>query len=331
VEAGGYGFEQAMETTVKESVAAFLLSLVMVGCSSPDGSSLKSEAGCQSNKEPVSPVTPPETTARNNGNPKGGKMERPNEKLLNLIFKAMDHGVDSVINTNGPLFPFAMIEDGKGEVTLARFTTGKNADEARQHARAFVAAEVNCVRYAVAADGNATENGQRIPAVMVEAGQRGEPNGFCMIQRFESSPNCRYAKTVRNPGIIAFPDVLDNKKEQQDKELMVLLKEANNAQSSAGAQLPAGAIQANEVEYWASLGNIGKVKLALQNGADVNAKGEGGYTALHAAAENGHMEIVAILLELGADPHAKMTTGQTPLDLAKQQKHQAIVDLLEKR
>ncbi|NQZ68548.1 MAG: ankyrin repeat domain-containing protein [Lentisphaeria bacterium] len=77
------------------------------------------------------------------------------------------------------------------------------------------------------------------------------------------------------------------------------------------------AVLVNELEYWASLGNTGKVKMALQNGSDINAASDNAYTALHGAAENGHIEVLAILLKEGADVNAKLNSGQTPLDLAR--------------
>jgi|SRR6185312_4422195 len=136
--------------------------------------------------------------------------QTPTDELLDLIFLAIDHASKSVINTNGPLIPFAVIETASGERTLGRFTTGRNPNEARLHAREHVAQAADCRKYAIAADGAITENGQRIPVVMVEAGQRGKPNGFMFIQRFAPSGKYRFSKPLGNPGIIEFPPILGN-------------------------------------------------------------------------------------------------------------------------
>jgi ankyrin repeat protein len=75
-------------------------------------------------------------------------------------------------------------------------------------------------------------------------------------------------------------------------------------------------IPATEVEYWASLGNLAKVRQAIDSGHDVNLQGANCYTALHAAAENGHLDVIKLLLEHGARVEARLDNGETPLDLA---------------
>ncbi len=75
-------------------------------------------------------------------------------------------------------------------------------------------------------------------------------------------------------------------------------------------------IPATEVEYWASLGNVSKVRQAIAAGHDVNLRGENGYTALHAAAENGHLEVIQVLLDCGALIDARLDSGEMPADLA---------------
>ena len=79
----------------------------------------------------------------------------------------------------------------------------------------------------------------------------------------------------------------------------------------------------------AERGNIKAVKQQLAAGADVNAKYNGGWTALHGAAGvGGHKEIAELLIQNGADVNAKGDFGKTPLDYAKGYKETA--DLLRK-
>ena len=63
-------------------------------------------------------------------------------------------------------------------------------------------------------------------------------------------------------------------------------------------------------------GHIDTVKLLLERGAKVNARFEGGYTALHTAAQSGHVEVARLLLAAGADLDAGTSEGDTPLHRA---------------
>lgn len=83
-----------------------------------------------------------------------------------------------------------------------------------------------------------------------------------------------------------------------------------------------------ELVYWASLGELEEVENCLTQGADVNTVDDEGYSALHAAAENGYLEIVKLLVLKGANVNHK--AEYTALELAKLSHHQDIVDYLEK-
>ncbi|MBN9523820.1 ankyrin repeat domain-containing protein [bacterium] len=80
--------------------------------------------------------------------------------------------------------------------------------------------------------------------------------------------------------------------------------------------LPAGAIPTTDLEYWAALGQAERVAEVLATAPDPNIRGVGGYTAAHAAAENGHLEVLRLLVTRGADVCAQLDTGETPLALA---------------
>ena len=58
----------------------------------------------------------------------------------------------------------------------------------------------------------------------------------------------------------------------------------------------------------------------IQAGGDVNEQTEYyGSTTLHAASENGHVEVITALLAAGADKTIKDIVGKTPYDVAKNQ------------
>ena len=72
--------------------------------------------------------------------------------------------------------------------------------------------------------------------------------------------------------------------------------------------------------------------LLLENGADVSAKGDDDITPLHMAAHTNAIETAALLLENGADVNAKEDdwTPWTPLDYAIYGEHTEMQSLLKR-
>ena len=87
-------------------------------------------------------------------------------------------------------------------------------------------------------------------------------------------------------------------------------------------------IEATSLEYWASLGQLERVAEALKANPDVNIRGSGGYTAMHAAAENGHVAVIRFLVDHGAELSPEVESGETPLALALLADQQEAVELL---
>ena len=84
------------------------------------------------------------------------------------------------------------------------------------------------------------------------------------------------------------------------------------------------------IYFAAGLGNIEAVNQYLAAGTDVNAKDDGGVTALQLAAFGGHKEVAELLIAEGADVNAKAGDGSTPLDWAIKRRRTEIADLLRK-
>ena len=82
-----------------------------------------------------------------------------------------------------------------------------------------------------------------------------------------------------------------------------------------------------ELVYWASLGDIEQVSALLQQGIDPNSADDEGYSALQAAAENDHLDVVKLLISKGADIDHRSTF--TALELAEMAGNTQIVIYLK--
>ena len=70
----------------------------------------------------------------------------------------------------------------------------------------------------------------------------------------------------------------------------------------------------------------------LEQGANRDKANDGGYTSLHIAAWNGHLEIAKLLMVYGADLNARTNDGRLPIDVAANEEiKQAIRDEPERR
>jgi len=74
----------------------------------------------------------------------------------------------------------------------------------------------------------------------------------------------------------------------------------------------------------AMLGRRDIVRLLIDAGADIQKRGQFGYTALHAAAQNGHLDVVQALVKYGASVNCKNDDGDIPLILGKITKKKTI-------
>ena len=71
-----------------------------------------------------------------------------------------------------------------------------------------------------------------------------------------------------------------------------------------------------------------KIYALLDRGADVDALGELGNTALHEAVGQGHFDVVRVLLAFGARTDIRNEFGQTALDIASLPGHKAREEIL---
>ena len=84
----------------------------------------------------------------------------------------------------------------------------------------------------------------------------------------------------------------------------------------------------NWFREYAQLGFPGLLSVYLEEGVDINAAGDNGYTALHVAAVEGHANVAEFLLANGADANAANNNDYTPLHFAVLEGHQDVVEVL---
>ena len=93
---------------------------------------------------------------------------------------------------------------------------------------------------------------------------------------------------------------------------------------ASGADVDAQGRQGDTALHWAAFnGNSEIVRALIDAGANVNDPLANGNTPLHLAAFKGHAAVVERLLSGGADPGRRNRDGETPLDLARAGGHQA--------
>ena len=107
-----------------------------------------------------------------------------------------------------------------------------------------------------------------------------------------------------------------------------------SASASQAVAEHAGSIEPARIADEAALreaaikGDIGTVKVLLDEGVNVNAKDADGRTALTEAAFYGRTEIAKMLLDKGADVFAKKNDGATPLTMAAS--HKEIAEMIQR-
>jgi ankyrin repeat protein len=75
---------------------------------------------------------------------------------------------------------------------------------------------------------------------------------------------------------------------------------------------------------------LDEVLALLDGGAEIDAHGEHGNTALHEAVDQGHAEVVRVLLDRGASPTEKNDDGMLPIEIAKMYNRSDLIGLLQR-
>ena len=116
------------------------------------------------------------------------------------------------------------------------------------------------------------------------------------------------------------------------KTLQQVFDELNHADVFYGVRVDSvdttrqfGETALHVVSNW---GDAEAISLLVRNGADINLRGEGGFTPLHYAVEQNRLEAVKRLVSLGAESLTN-DDGDTPAQLAMVLGHKEIALFLE--
>ena len=130
----------------------------------------------------------------------------PSQPLGDLIFLALDHGVDS-IRQGGPLVPFA-ISDTHGKRSLNRFVT-EPYEKAVSETRASIAKlPPQAHLYAIAYEGFISVDGKKYDAIIVHGAERGKGKAYLLGQRYVPAKGGKLLEAVGNPAFVGLEDAL---------------------------------------------------------------------------------------------------------------------------
>lgn len=79
----------------------------------------------------------------------------------------------------------------------------------------------------------------------------------------------------------------------------------------------------------ATIGDIEAIEILLEAGADIDGKGEDGYTPLHDAVAHGKLEAIRYLLKKGASLTSVNDDGETPRQLAESIRREDVIKLID--
>lgn len=113
--------------------------------------------------------------------------DKQNVEFNDLVFSALDHGLNSIQDIKDPLIPFVMIVNINGDKELHRLMT-ERLEDGPVKARELVRESKSKIEmYAIAWDGYVTAEGKKWDAILVEGASRKAEKGWLLAQRYESA------------------------------------------------------------------------------------------------------------------------------------------------
>lgn len=133
------------------------------------------------------------------------------QRLADIAFFALDHGIYSIQDGEGPLVPFVISEQADSKRKLDRYVSVAKVgasevmvlEESLAKARLAVSQLPSDVTaYAIAHDGYITLQGTKYDAILVEASERGRKGAVIMAQRYLPKTARQSFERVGNPALL---------------------------------------------------------------------------------------------------------------------------------
>ena len=116
------------------------------------------------------------------------------------------------------------------------------------------------------------------------------------------------------------------------RTLEQLYKEIEDVADFSGIELSdpntLGLFSTRPLHVAAVWGDCEAIKMLVEAGANLNEKGEHGFTPLFEAVAQNHLEAVKLLIELGAQP-IRNDDGQLPSEYASVSKSEEMIEVLK--
>ena len=123
------------------------------------------------------------------------------QELIDLIFIGLDHGIDSIKDSGGPLVPF-VITDTSGERKIMRFVT-ENLEEGPVKARQHLTELIDKPNFAVIVyDGYITVKDKKFDAVLAQGYDRDDVTSYMLAQRYQPKKLLSKFKTIGNAAFL---------------------------------------------------------------------------------------------------------------------------------
>lgn len=130
--------------------------------------------GCKQAAQPQQPVLPQNAA----------QQPQMSQRLEDIAFLALDHGIESIKDGAEPLIPFVISEQPDGKRKLDRYFADTLEESLARARRAVSELPSGTTAYALAHDGYITINGNKHDAILVEASERGRTRAVQLAQRY---------------------------------------------------------------------------------------------------------------------------------------------------